>query len=121
MDQIEDYTRAVVNDARFDTQAVRWDFVLVATELSDLAQGRVRSDPPGLLFDPEAGVRVWLRTWSEIIGESKHRLRFIREQLEYDPDADQAVAYLRETYPDYVPDHLAAAVDSDNDAEPPTL
>ncbi len=47
-----------------------------------------------------------MKKWSEIINGCKHRLKFIRDALEYDPDADQAVAYLRETYPDYVPDHL---------------
>lgn len=124
MDQIEDYARAVIDDARFDLETVQWDFVLVTTELSDLAKGRVyRSEQPrGLLFEPAPGARIWVRTWAEIVSECKHRLKFIRDQLEYDPDADQAVVYLRDTYPDYVPDYLAATVDTDasvNDSEPP--
>lgn len=115
MDQIEDYARAVIADSRFDLEAVQWDFVLMATDMSDLAKGRAyrEGQPRGLLFEPAPGARIWVRSWAEVLAECKHRLRFIRDQLEYDPDADQAVAYLRETYPDYVPDHLAAAVGSD--------
>jgi hypothetical protein len=110
MDQIEDYARAVINDARFDLETVQWDFVLVATELSDLTKGRVYrpGQPRGLAFEPAPDARIWVRTWAEIVSDCKHRLKFIRDKLEYDPDADEAVAYLRRTYPDYVPEHLAA-------------
>jgi hypothetical protein len=112
MDQIEDYAAAVAADPRFDLEAVQWDFVLIGTNLSELA--RRRASPPdrprGLwLQEPAPGVRVWLRTWADLINESKHRLSFIRNQLEYDPDADRAVEYLRQTYPDYVPTHLASS------------
>jgi len=53
------------------------------------------------------GLRIWVRTWSEILNGCKHRLNFVRDKLRYDPDADQAVAYLRDRNPDYVPEHLA--------------
>src|SRR3546814_4511414 len=97
MDQIEDYARAVIADSRFDLEAVQWDFVLMATDMSDLAKGRAyrEGQPRGLLFEPAPGARIWVRSWAEVLAECKHRLRFIRDQLEYDPDADQAVAYDR--------------------------
>jgi hypothetical protein len=109
MAQIEDYAAAVAKDNRFDHEAVKWDFVLLATELDERAKDRTsqRDKPRGLIHDGDNGVRVWVKRWSEVIHDCQHRLRFIRDQLEYDPDADQAVAYLRETYPDYVPDHMA--------------
>jgi hypothetical protein len=116
MAQIEDYAAAVANDNRFDREAVQWDFVLLATELDERAEDRAsqREKPRGLIHDGNDGVRVWVKRWSEVVHDCRHRLRFIRDQLEYDPDADQAVAYLRETYPDYVPDHLATPPPSPN-------
>lgn len=62
--------------------------------------------PRGLIHEGDNGIRIWLKRWSEIIGECKHRLRFIRDQLQYDPGADQAIAYLRDRYPDYLPADL---------------
>jgi hypothetical protein len=112
MDQIEDYARAVVADNRFDVQTVTWDFVLVGTGLSDLAKSR--SNQPnrerGLFLELGPNVRIWVRTWADILNGCKHRLKFVRDKLEYDPDADQAVAYLRDRYPDYVPDPFVEAV-----------
>lgn len=63
--------------------------------------------PPGLLLDPEDGnMTVWVRTWGDVIEESRHRLKFVRNELSYDPSADQAMAFLRSTYPDYLPEAL---------------
>lgn len=109
MTQIEDYAATVSREGRFDRNAVRWDFLLLGTDLDDRAEARAnqRNMPRGLIHDGDDGVRVWVKRWSEVIHDCQHRLRFIRDQLEYDPDADQAVAYLRDTYPDYVPEHLA--------------
>ncbi len=67
-----------------------------------------RDKPRGLVHDGENGVRIWARRWSEIVADCKHRMKFIRDQLEYDPSSDEAVAFLRATYPDYVPEHLAS-------------
>ncbi len=107
--QIEDYAEAVVRDNRFDSPSVRWEFVLLGTELDEHAKRRAnqRDKPRGLIHDGDNSVRVWVKSWAEILQECKHRLKFIRNQLQYDPDADQALAYLRITYPDYVPKSIA--------------
>ncbi len=108
IDQIEDYARAVAGDDRFDMETVEWNFVLVATSLDDLAEAKAQQNDRarGLVYDKD-GVRVWIRKWSEIISESKHRLKFIRSQLDYDPGAEEALSYLRDRYPDYLPSQLA--------------
>lgn len=108
--QIEDYAAAVVKDGRFDIETVEWDFVLLATDLDEHAVRRStqRDKRRGLVHDGEQGVRVWVFRWSEVIAECKHRLKFIRQQLEYDPDGDEALAFLREKYPDYIPPHMGA-------------
>ncbi|MEZ5247605.1 MAG: ATP-binding protein [Acidimicrobiales bacterium] len=106
--QLEDYAMAVSRDGRFDLDQVEWDFVLLGTALDDYATSRAnqRDLARDLVHAGEDGVRIWVRPWAEVLHECRHRLQFIREQLQYDPDADQAIAYLREAYPDYVPDHL---------------
>lgn len=105
-DQIEDYARAVAGNSQFDLESTRWTFVVVGVEIKDEIVSRVRSagKPRGLFLDPEDGnFRVWIRTWGEILGECKHRLKFVRHELAYDPTGDQAMAFLRERYPDYLP------------------
>jgi hypothetical protein len=53
------------------------------------------------------GVRVWVYTWAEIIQDAAHRLKFVQQQLDYQPDEDQAFAYLRKTHAKYLPERLA--------------
>ena len=111
--QIEDYAQAVVSDSRFDRLATDWDFVLVGTKLSKRAETRANQEglARGLVSNPrDSNVRVWVRSWGEIIEDAKHRLKFVRSQLEYDPDTDQALAYLREKYPGYLPVQLVSGL-----------
>lgn len=116
MAQIEDYAAAVVGESRFDRLTTDWDFVLVGTELGDRAKTRANQEglPRGLIANPkDSNVRVWVRTWGELIEDAKHRLKFVRSQLEYDPDSDQALAYLRDKYPSYLPVQLADELNGD--------
>jgi hypothetical protein len=105
--QIEDYALAVSTDSRFDQENTRWDFVLVGTTLDDHATRRANQagQPRGLIHHDAANpnVRVWVRTWAELIHECKHRMQFVRRGLEYDPSSDEALAFIRERYPDFVP------------------
>jgi hypothetical protein len=107
--QIEDYARAVASDTRFDTDTTRWEFVLVGVEIKPEIEDRRRlaGKPRGLVVDPEGGnLRVWVRTWGEVLEECTHRLKFIRRELTYDPTSDQAMEFLRATYPDFLPTAL---------------
>ncbi|MGI8757485.1 MAG: ATP-binding protein [Acidimicrobiales bacterium] len=107
--QIEDYAMAVAADSRFDSASTEWDFLLVGVNLDKHATDRANTDgsPRGLILSPkDSNVRVWLQPWKEITAECKHRLKFVRSQLEYDPSTDQAVAFLRDRYPEYLPAHL---------------
>ena len=106
--QVQDYARVVAHDPRFDITSVKWDFVLMATTLDDVAENLLgqKDRDPDLLHDKD-GVRIWVRKWATVIEECKHRLSFIREQLDYDPTAGQALRYLCETHPEYVPPSVA--------------
>jgi hypothetical protein len=107
--QIEDYARAVAGDSRFERESTRWEFVLLGVEFKPEAEERRRQagKPRGLISDPEGGnFRVWLRTWGEVLTECEHRMKFIRRELSYDPTSDEALAFLRSTYPDSLPEAL---------------
>lgn len=106
--QLQNYRKAVVGDARFDLDDVAWDFVLLGTEFSqDVYDLLGQADRhPNLAYEKD-GVRLWVRKWSDVFAENRHRLKFIRERLDYDPTSEQALDYLRLNFPDYLPRSLA--------------
>jgi hypothetical protein len=122
LDQVEDYMNAILKDPQFAVNAGQWDIVLLGTKIDDVARNRITQEnrASGQLWEQgeEDGphVRVFLRQWSEVIEENKRRLEFLRSLLEHDPSAPQSLSWLRETYPDFVPDGLGAA-DSDTNPE----
>ena len=120
--QIKNYARAVARDARFDRLDVQWDFILVSTDLDESAQadasqtGRER----GLVWEQE-GIRVWVRSWAEVLDEAEWRLNFVKERLGYAPTDEQALEYLRQAHAEFLPDALkeAEAGDPGQTAEEP--
>ena len=112
LNQVEDYAEAVTNDSQFDSDSTDWDFFLVANDMNQHVTSRSNqpNKPRGLAYELLDGrARVWVKKWSTIIADAKYRLRFVKEQLEYDPGTDDAVSYLQDNYPDYVPQVIAAA------------
>lgn len=105
--QIKNYARAVARNPQFDRLDVQWDFVIVSTELDDAAryEATQRDRPRGLVSDQD-GVKVWARTWAEIIDEADYRLKFIKDKLGYAPTDELALDYLRRTHAAYVPESL---------------
>ena len=103
---------AVTGDNQFDSDSTEWDFVLVANEMDDYVARRAHqpNKSSGLAFELRGGkTRVWVKKWSTIIADARHRLKFVKEQLEYDPSTDDAVSYLQSNYPDYVPPKVASS------------
>jgi hypothetical protein len=92
--QIQSYADAVIADAQFRDTDTRWDFWLVTTNMTDAARRQARKTglPVGCIHQVLEGptsVRVWLRSWSEIVEECKDRLHYFREHLEHDPNIEQ--------------------------------
>jgi hypothetical protein len=102
--QIKTYAYAVVADERFDKVEVSWDFVVVSNTLDEFAEHeRNQTDrKEGLLWQQD-NVRIWVKTWAEIIQTSEHRLKFVRRALEYTPTQGDALDYLRVTHEKYLP------------------
>jgi hypothetical protein len=116
-----EYAPAVAGDPRFAAEGVRWEFVLVGRNLDGLVEEK-RSEPNrdyGIIHQ-RPNLRVWAWTWGELLHACRHRLKFIRERLAYDPAADEAFTYLRRTYPDCLPPDLVVVAGGGNrqDEEP---
>lgn len=110
--QVDDYMQAVLNDPRFANVETTWDFYLVVRSIKDrlLPQLRQAGQPEGLYSEPtnyeHARVRVWVRTWSEILHEAKQRLEFVKNGIDHNPSLEQALDYLRHRHGDLIPDQL---------------
>lgn len=105
--QIKNYAQAVARDPRFDRLDTAWDFILVSTEMSEFAKAEAsqKDRPDGLVWDID-GIRVWARTWAEIIDDAEYRLKFVKDRLGYAPSDEQALEYLRQTHAEFVPEPL---------------
>lgn len=109
--QIKDYAKAVVADARFASTTTVWDFWLVTADLDDdVRQEATQAHRQrGLVFEPNlpaapaVAVKVWVRTWNEIIEEAKRRLSYFREGLDHDPSIEHALDYLARQHGDVIP------------------
>lgn len=120
LNQIEDYTRAVTSDNQFDFDSTEWNFFLIGNDVDEYVHDRSHqpNKPKGLALElPDRNARVWVKRWSTLISDARHRLKFVKEQLEYDPSTDDAVSYLQEHYPDYVPRVLEISSQHTNTSE----
>ena len=119
--QIRKYAGAVAQDDRFDSVEVEWDFIVVGTKVvgTPAIERRSSDRPFGQIMNAD-GIRVWALTWGEILDNALHRLKFVRQHLDYQPSAAAAIRYLRETHAKYLPDVavVKAASEDDNRDEP---
>lgn len=121
--QVERYAWAVARDARFHGVPIRWTFVAISNEMDDFATAKAnqKDRAPGLVYDDaQLKIRVFARTWSEVLNDARSRLRFFKDQLSYEADRDTARAYLKAKHEKFLPtpeqataiDPQAEAVDS---------
>ena len=104
--QVKKYASAVAADERFDKQKTKWEFWIVSNEIANDAQSdaRQRGCPHGVVSDPDDNnVRIWVKTWGEILQECDGRLRFFRDNPNYIPEFDEAFARLAEAHKRLIP------------------
>jgi hypothetical protein len=104
--QIKSYAFAVAKDERFLNLDTRWHFWVISKNIDDYAEMELSQErfEPGVIYKSTKPINmtIWIKTWSQIIHENKHRLEFIREKLNYNIGRDDALEYLRKTYAEYV-------------------
>jgi hypothetical protein len=99
--QIQSYAFAMIDDERFRDLSTRWTFWLVSNDMDDFARRQVRSAnrPEGLLWQSDDSRNtIWVRTWSQILTDSRARLRVFQKELNYSADRDESVEFLKESY-----------------------
>jgi len=106
IDQIESYAFAVAKDERFRSLKTKWDFWIISNDYDDHAEMKLENDAyeDGVIYKTtkKQDITIWLKTWSELIAENKHRLEFIRDKLNYNIDKEQALDHLKKTYSAYI-------------------
>ncbi len=105
--QIKEYAYAVAADERFRSLKSRWNFWVISNDYDEYArQERSQQNySDGVIFksNPTSGtdITIWVKTWSEVIEECKHRMEFLKNHLDYNIDANDGLKYLKEKYAEY--------------------
>ena len=106
LDQIESYAFAVAEDERFRGLKARWHFWIISNDYDQYAKRKLSDDryEQDVIYRTtvDQDITIWLKTWSQLIQENNHRLRFIRDKLNYNIDSEQALGYLKKTYAQYI-------------------
>jgi hypothetical protein len=98
--QIKSYANAVATDPQFRAVDVQWDFWVISTEL-DSTVTRDASEPGrplGQIAGWDSNIRIWAKTWSQVIEDCEARLRYFKEALEYDASKEHAADYINRTH-----------------------
>ncbi|MEQ1484555.1 hypothetical protein [Methyloglobulus sp.] len=105
--QIEEYAIAVANDPRFHGVPTRWTFIVVANELDNFAKEKAnqRDRPKGQVYNSaNLNITVWAKEWADVINNSRSKLQFVNQQLDYEADRESAKEYLKKTHSKFIPD-----------------
>lgn len=109
LSQIRKYAKAVASDDRFRDGDVQWDFLVVSNSMTREAEldARQTNRPPGLVAEyDEPVIRVWAKTWGQIIGEAEGRLTFFKRKLDYQANDEEALRYLSQIDSSYLSDEV---------------
>jgi hypothetical protein len=106
--QVKEYALAVAKDERFRAVSAKWDFWLLTNEYDDIvkAEATQANRAAGLILDnEEPRLRVWVKTWGQVLEENRARLQFVQERLGYEPDHENALQQLKLRYAELFAQH----------------
>jgi hypothetical protein len=108
--QIQRYATAVARDERFAKTNTNWNFWVISNELDQHAEQMARQTdrPQGVVYQGP-GIRVWVKTWAQLIDDCEQRLKFVKTNLEIQSTRDEAVDYLHRTYERFLPRTISSA------------
>ncbi|WP_139737236.1 ATP-binding protein [Aeromonas caviae] len=100
--QIKSYAFASIADERFKYLKAKWSFWVISNDLKPFAVMELKQDKTGkgIIYDTE-NLTIHVKTWGELIQECKHRLEFVRAQLDVNIDSADGLKYLQESYSEY--------------------
>mgnify|MGYP002336027997 CR=1 FL=1 len=107
--QLETYAEAVTADPQFVSADVRWNFIVISTELDAVVRKRATQpgQPHGCIGTWDNDVRLWALDWSEVIEDCERRLHYYRESLDHDPSIEHATEYLLRVHGEHMPAMLS--------------
>lgn len=102
--QIQTYATAVVEDGRFASVDVSWEFWIVGDELQPTVARMANQNnrEPGIIVDGENFV-VRAVTWAKVLEDARHRLRFVRDALNYSSANSEGMEYLQRMHSKFLP------------------
>lgn len=109
LQQVKDYAFAVADDERFADTKTRWSFWAVSGDVAQdvRKEATQQNRPQGLAYD-DGRVKIWVRSWSQILDSAKARLRFFQEALQYEVTESGTLDHLRQMYDAFLPVGLRA-------------
>ncbi|WP_432246139.1 ATP-binding protein (plasmid) [Arthrobacter sp. G.S.26] len=118
VDQLRSYATAMVGDERFAQPNINWHFWLVGNSTNEgVDLQREQTNLPFGVVTKNAKFTIWVKTWAEVLGSANHRHKFLRNALNFVPEHDAGIDYLRKKHEEYLPKVLLQGVSSDVDAE----
>ncbi len=99
----------VALDDRFKNSSVEWDFLAVSNSFTRDAEleAKQTGKPRGLVLElDDPRIRVWAKTWGQIIDECQGRLTFFKRGLEYEANDEHALRYLSNISDEYLSDEV---------------
>lgn len=115
INQVKRYAKAVALDDRFKASGVEWDFIAISNRLTNDAdlETRQTGKPRGLVLElDDPKIRVWAKTWAQIIKEAEGRLTFYKRRLEYQANDAEAIRYLSTINTSYLSEEVKAKIAS---------
>jgi hypothetical protein len=119
--QAQSYADAVADDPRFKDTTTKWVFWVVSNKMNDSGrkQATQANRPRGLCYESETGhIKVWAKTWGEIIRANKARMEFFQQRLEYRVNDQSALDMLRRMHSKYLPPVFADVSPENVDPSP---
>lgn len=118
IEQTKSYAYAVANDERFRGLSARWHFWVISNDIDDYAKMELSQEryEDGVIFKTTKNIdiTIWIKTWSQLIRENKHKFEFVREKLNYNIDTEDALKYLKKTYAEYTQGLILSMEDDQN-------
>lgn len=105
IEQIKSYAFAVAKDERFRGLDTQWHFWVISNDIDDYATMELSQDryEDGVIFKTtkDQNITIWVKVWSQLLRDNRHRLDFVQRNLNYNIDREDGIDYLRKTYAEY--------------------
>jgi hypothetical protein len=101
----------VMDDEHFKQDNVRWTFWVISDDIDSFAAKRIieYDQQPGTIYR-KGNSAIAIKTWSQIIEDTRSRLEFLQEKLQHQVDDQTALKRLQEKY-----DKFLAGLEADED------